>query len=104
MRPCVPKITCAIHMFTVIVTCPRRVNLASIVYMRRQQTLGTPFMSTIGNLLEHSAQPNLSPCRLERKHLHKNLVLPSYGGRSRTPPLIRAPLNRKRHRNVRTAV
>lgn len=44
----VPKITCAFHMFTVIVTCPRRVNLASIVCMRRQQTLGAPiFINTI---------------------------------------------------------
>lgn len=31
-------------MFTVIVTCPRRVNLASVLRMRRQQTLGAPIL------------------------------------------------------------
>lgn len=35
------KITCAIYMFTVIASCPRRVYLASIC-MKRQRTLGTP--------------------------------------------------------------
>ena len=44
MRAFIRKITCAPHMFTVIVSCPRRVNLASIVCMRRQHTLGAPIL------------------------------------------------------------
>src|SRR6266567_1129308 len=36
------SITCALHMFTLIVTCPRRVaHTFSFSCMRRQQTLGT---------------------------------------------------------------
>lgn len=43
------SITCAFHMFTLIVTCPRRVaHTFSLSCMRRQQTLGTsPFINTI---------------------------------------------------------
>ena len=48
-------ITCAIHMFTVIATCPRRVQVARListpVCMKRQQTLGAPLSTATNTLL-----------------------------------------------------
>ena len=47
---CVRTITCTFHMFTAIVTCPRRVKVAHTfsLSMRRQLSLGTsPFINAI---------------------------------------------------------